>query len=1063
MCHKHKKLYLCKCIPNLAITYINMTMSDTVISILCYLAVMLFLTAHSFCNPVSVVASPINESYYITGAVEFNVKEHYIMINDDQRPDEEDLIQRMPKEISVYLNNENTPVSIPVTWFSITDDYDNRNKYYYQFSPSWNVDQYQLSPEIDLFSEMPYIGVFVRSGDGDSVYAASVTGKSQETEVYNFLRNDLFLNIAECSGVLANIQCESSFNEHTKCVDTNGLTSYGLIQWNGTRYTSLMNWCSDNGYDYTTVNGQMHYLKHEMETSEAYYWGKVKGKENTSEGAYWVGYDWARYFERCAEYYKGRAQWVERANLARDNYWPEYKEDSKDYTPGVYRVSTSSGSNLMLRDGPDTDGTNILERIPNSTELTVTEINGRWGKTTYNEKTGWIALWYCERIGDIQTQHYVFDLNGLLDGDICGDLGAYGTADVYINGTLVADDQNDYYNTNVPAGSYYEVTDVHWNSDVYDSKGLASGNWTGTVDGDVDVRLSFTTRSSLSVSAGTSVRATRFSWTPVKNTEYYHVKIWNGEHWAGDAFHIEWNLTGTSCEIALPAGYYEAYVDSQFSDTVTMSNVVPFTVIAEGTGMTTGGERVIPDGDYLIAATGYSDKSSYFYLDIEGAACPAANAANVLLTGPAQNLSEFDIWTLTYKDGFYTIAQKGTDMCLDVKDASTLEGGNVWVWEANESSAQKWVISLNGSDGYRVQSKCSGLSLDYCGGECINNTNIQQWRNNSSAAQSWMFIPYKPEQTLADGRYVLLSSVDSVFEVDIPGETGDIENLTNVQIWNSGNSSSRFNSFDVKKLENGYYTLTHVASGKEVSSLGGTSSYGQNIGLYDPNGHPAHEWAITRDGDNGGYVLRTRCGGMAMDLVNGNAVNGTNIQQLPYNGTKAQTWIFVPAEYTISYDTNGGEGAPESQVKYYRSDLKLNSAEPSRIGYEFIGWGKTKNASRADYEPGDTYKEEADIRLYALWKTLKPDLVLPTSLKRIDEEAFACGIFSYVILPDGLEEIKSRAFAGCNNLRYIVIPESVTFIASDAFEGTDELIIMGEDGSYAEFYANKKGFGFAVS
>ena len=33
-------------------------------------------------------------------------------------------------------------------------------------------------------------------------------------------------------------------------------------------------------------------------------------------------------------------------------------------------------------------------------------------------------------------------------------------------------------------------------------------------------------------------------------------------------------------------------------------------------------------------------------------------------------------------------------------------------------------------------------------------------------------------------------------------------------------------------------------------------------------------------------------------------------------------------------------------------------------------------------------------------------------------------------------------------------------IADDAFSGCDDLIIFGNDGSYAEFYVGKYGFGF---
>lgn len=38
-------------------------------------------------------------------------------------------------------------------------------------------------------------------------------------------------------------------------------------------------------------------------------------------------------------------------------------------------------------------------------------------------------------------------------------------------------------------------------------------------------------------------------------------------------------------------------------------------------------------------------------------------------------------------------------------------------------------------------------------------------------------------------------------------------------------------------------------------------------------------------------------------------------------------------EYTVSYNANGGSGAPSSQTKFYGSDLTLSDTVPTRSGY----------------------------------------------------------------------------------------------------------------------------------
>lgn len=76
--------------------------------------------------------------------------------------------------------------------------------------------------------------------------------------------------------MLANIESESSFNPTISVIDTNGKISYGICQWNASRFDDLRNYCNSNGYDYTSIDGQLKFLKYELEHSEKYAFSKVK-------------------------------------------------------------------------------------------------------------------------------------------------------------------------------------------------------------------------------------------------------------------------------------------------------------------------------------------------------------------------------------------------------------------------------------------------------------------------------------------------------------------------------------------------------------------------------------------------------------------------------------------------------------------------------------------------------------------------------------------------------------------------------------------------------------------
>ena len=84
------------------------------------------------------------------------------------------------------------------------------------------------------------------------------------------------------------------------------------------------------------------------------------------------------------------------------------------------------------------------------------------------------------------------DVNGLLDGTSSGEIGDYGTFDVYINGSRVANDVNDYFDF-APKGASYEITDIKaTEGHVFDK--VVSGTLTGTIgSGTKNVVLEFYT------------------------------------------------------------------------------------------------------------------------------------------------------------------------------------------------------------------------------------------------------------------------------------------------------------------------------------------------------------------------------------------------------------------------------------------------------------------------------------------------------------------------------------------------------------------------------------------
>ena len=97
---------------------------------------------------------------------------------------------------------------------------------------------------------------------------------------------------------------------------------------------------------------------------------------------------------------------------------------------------------------------------------------------------------------------------------------------------------------------------------------------------------------------------------------------------------------------------------------------------------------------------------------------------------------------------------------------------------------------------------------------------------------------------------------------------------------------------------------------------------------------------------------------------------GTNYASgATYTGNAALTLYakWTPNTYTVSYNANGGSGAPGNQTKTYGVNLTLSSTKPTRTNYNFKGWS-TSASGGVIYASGATYTNNSAVTLYAVWE-----------------------------------------------------------------------------------------------
>lgn len=89
--------------------------------------------------------------------------------------------------------------------------------------------------------------------------------------------------------------------------------------------------------------------------------------------------------------------------------------------------------------------------------------------------------------------------------------------------------------------------------------------------------------------------------------------------------------------------------------------------------------------------------------------------------------------------------------------------------------------------------------------------------------------------------------------------------------------------------------------------------------------------------------------------------------------------------HTVSYNANGGSGAPGGQTKWWGEALTLSSTRPTRANHTFLGWATSANGAVA-YQPGGRYSADNNVTLYAVWKlATKPPTIQSFTAQRVDE------------------------------------------------------------------------------
>ena len=789
--------------------------------------------------------------------------------------------------------------------------------------------------------------------------AFMVSALSNEQIIYNFLREKIGLNTAAACGVLANIEKESGFRndvlEYGYTWASGG--GYGICQWTNSprtsstgRRTNLVNWCNQNGYDYTSLTGQLNYLKHELNTS--YYYNLVTKRllsvNNTAQGAYDAGYVWCYYFEVPAGYNTGVS--VTRGNIAQNTYWPKYSGDVSHtlhtYTGSYYEAAHPHRVYQKCTCGA-TKYTGTYQTVSSCSQCSFTQ------DSKYNTVKGFKAYPCVTSNFEVKTSDLSTRGGEIYTTDFCtiNELYTNGWCKVTFpmdsGGTRTAYTQiSKFIKSPSTALTKYTATEY---INLYSTSSLSTQIYR-IYPGDVCYTI------------GKSGSATQI-FMPMSGGGYYVLG------WAV--------LPTTSAQVTtydvpfkcrtISTEKVKCYNDIDFSS--SPGNIYPEDDCVITAVYTNGKVQVSCPWSDGTTKTVYVNKSVFINSSSTPQNITAPKYAKTYLrTDMSTNIGWIDSG-----DKIQVVATSG-DKTQIIYPADV---GKRCAWVYTSDLTQTYTVSYNANGGSGAPSSqtkthakdltlsstkptrtgytfvgwatsSSATTAQYSAGSIYTNdasvTLYAVWRKQSYTitynANGGANAPGVQTQTYQTAITVTSEQPDKTYTINFDANGGTV---------NTGSYSldCTFDSWNTNKSGTG----TTVKSGSSYTP-------NANVTLY----------AIYTDPAIGNYPIPSRTG-YTFDGWYTAADGGTRLNTTSTISADTTLYAHWNLEiYSVIYFDDGSSNIPEEQTKTYGTAITLSSMIPEKEGYTFKGWTTEEGSTTVAYLPGAQYNNDEWVILYAVWE-----------------------------------------------------------------------------------------------
>ena len=559
---------------------------------------------------------------------------------------------------------------------------------------------------------------------------------------------------------------------------------------------------------------------------------------------------------------------------------------------------------------------------------------------------------------------YYLDLNGYLDGTSSGNITGYGTADVYVNGKLVADDVSDYC-SQIPYGSTYEIKDIKTKpGHVYN--GVHSGKLSGTMGaGRASVELSFSTKV-LTATFHRNFNDSDATTTTQKFKYGQSGQAFNANAWSRTGYtFLGWSANKNATSMTWPdkCGVADSWVDGNYPSiniyAVWALNTYSISYNLNGGSMS--GQKTSYNINTETFTLPIPSKTGYAFTGWTGSNGTTPQTSVSINKGSTGNKSYTANWSINN----YTLTVNPN-------------GGS---WNGN-SSSQNIAQNYNTTKAIPVPTRTgyTFLRWDLKGSGTLNNRitsdpyftsgmgGISTYNNNGDGKVSLTRQAKSSDNTFGSNYEIKID----VKGANNPGYGGFYHGITSVA------NTKYVHSFIAKLPKGTTLAIAHNPVGDDYSKRWLTSNEGTGKWeLYAYEMNTGSKGTFSTFGHI--YVSSSSTSTFTWYLAASQITTVSSNATYTYgagNGTLVAQW--APNRYTVTYNSNKGSGSMSPDTVTYNTAYKTKKNTFTRTGYTFNGWNEKADgtgtawslASSGVYEANKTWTwtYTHDITLYAQWK-----------------------------------------------------------------------------------------------